>query len=158
VRGDNLVLAAEADAGARAFLEAREALHSGAALAAIVAGVSETFGPCGPPPRAAAGRRASCWRGRRRGRARERGVGEGPRRDPRGPPHGGATGFGAERPGPGLGGRSRGTRGPGQAGAPRRRDAAPRRGRRRGRSRRAVRASAGAPTSPSSRRPSPSAI
>lgn len=45
VRGDNLVLAAEADAGARAFLEAREALDSGAALAAIVAGVSETFGP-----------------------------------------------------------------------------------------------------------------
>lgn len=45
VRGDNLVLAAGADAGARAFAEAREALVSGAALAAIVAGVSETFGP-----------------------------------------------------------------------------------------------------------------
>lgn len=56
VRGDNLVLAAEADAGVRAFLEAREALRSGVALAAVVAGASESVG-------------AAAWL-----RARERGT------------------------------------------------------------------------------------
>ena len=45
VRGDNLVLAAEADAGVRAFAEAAEALAAGAVLAALVAGVSDTLGP-----------------------------------------------------------------------------------------------------------------
>jgi hypothetical protein len=45
VRGDNLVLSSEADAGGRAFEEALAALEDGAVRAAIVAGVSERAGP-----------------------------------------------------------------------------------------------------------------
>jgi 3-oxoacyl-(acyl-carrier-protein) synthase len=45
LRGDNLVLACEADAGARALAEAKQAIESGAALAAVVAGISEAVSP-----------------------------------------------------------------------------------------------------------------
>jgi 3-oxoacyl-[acyl-carrier-protein] synthase II len=45
LRGDNMVVACEADAGARALAEGLEAVRSGAARAALVAGVSERVGP-----------------------------------------------------------------------------------------------------------------
>ena len=56
IRGDNLVLASDADGGVRALLEAARSIQAGVCDAALVAGASETVGTFGVARRALEGR------------------------------------------------------------------------------------------------------